>query len=457
MKGSRWVKTKVDSFMKLFDSSGNKGVMSRWNPGEADHRYTRDEAAKARRLSRDAHRNQELPRAFTEKLIKGVFGRSGLQCVAVGPEGVDQRVLTAIEDRWKYFCEEAAPHHLDTFLESQLRSYILDGESFRQDVLLSEVPINQSSRIRVKAIEPWRVENRDHKPNTDTMIDGIQITSLNFPVKYHIWTEKNGAKQWKEYRKRRYGFQVLNHRIDTPVFTNQIRGVPRWAVALRSLKARSSYSEFELERKDTHARIAGVMDSTKLRDNFDPENVDEIPKLDMNAAEHGFFLVPGGEDTFKTNIPTDTGQAYPSYMNTSGLEISASLGLPYAFVRSDYPGTYTASRAMRLDAEDCITWERRGFVRDEIMSLFRLFIHDEWARGLELPGYHDPLIRRIYQNPIFKGTKLPEIDTLKLVKAYEILNKLHAASITEISELFTGQPLKEKQRILDEETQEESA
>ena len=179
------------------------------------------------------------------------------------------------------------------------------------------------------------------------------------------------------------------HVID-PVDAGQLRGVSRFAAGIVKLFLLDQYDDAELDRKKVaamHALFittpapAEPLDAAEGRDDNDERTIDLQPgQITM--------LEPGEE--VQTSTPADSGQTYEPFQYRTLLQVSAALGVPYAYLSNDMlKANYSNSRLALLE------FRRRIEAYQHAVIVWQL-CRQVWARwmdtaviagALDLPDY----------------------------------------------------------------------
>jgi lambda family phage portal protein len=139
------------------------------------------------------------------------------------------------------------------------------------------------------------------------------------------------------------------HVID-PVDAGQLRGVSRFAPGIVKLFLLDQYDDAELDRKTVaamHALFITTPAPAELFDSSETEGTDGERQMDMQPGQV-VMLEPG--EQIQTSNPADSGQSYEPFQYRTLLQVSAALGLPYAYLSNDMlKANYSNSRLALLE------------------------------------------------------------------------------------------------------------
>ena len=207
------------------------------------------------------------------------------------------------------------------------------------------------------------------------------------------------------------------HIID-PVDAGQLRGISRFAAGIVKLFLLDQYDDAELDRKKVAA-----MHALFITTPAPAEPLDAVEGRDENG-ERTFDLQPGqitmlepGEEV-QTSDPADSGATYEPFQYRTLLQVSAALGVPYAYLSNDMlKANYSNSRLALLE------FRRRIEAYQHAVMVWQ-FCRQVWARWLDtavmagaidLPAYEKR--RREYLACSWLPPKWDWVDPLKDARA----------------------------------------
>ncbi|WP_337875588.1 phage portal protein [Elioraea sp.] len=206
------------------------------------------------------------------------------------------------------------------------------------------------------------------------------------------------------------------HVID-PVDAGQLRGVSRFAPGIVKLFLLDQYDDAELDRKKVAAMHALFITTPAPAEPFDVAESDEGTERTMDLQPGQIVMLEPGEEV-QTSAPADVGQTYEPFQYRTLLQVSAALGLPYAYLSNDMlKANYSNSRLALLEfrrrveayQHAVMVWQicRRVWTRWMDMAVM--------AGALDLPGYDAR--RRDYIACSWLPPKWDWVDPLKDARA----------------------------------------
>ena len=206
------------------------------------------------------------------------------------------------------------------------------------------------------------------------------------------------------------------HVID-PVDAGQLRGVSKFAPAIVKLFLLDQYDDAELDRK-VAAMHALFITTPAPAEPFDvAETTGENGERTMDLQPGQIVLLEPGEQV-QTSDPADSGQTYEPFQYLTLLQVSAALGIPYAYLSNDMiKANYSNARLALLE------FRRRTEAYQHAVMVWQL-CRQVWARWMDsavladalvLPGYERD--RRAYLACAWLPPKWDWVDPLKDAKA----------------------------------------
>ncbi|HYN40026.1 MAG TPA: phage portal protein [Rhodospirillales bacterium] len=207
------------------------------------------------------------------------------------------------------------------------------------------------------------------------------------------------------------------HVID-PVDAGQLRGVSKFAPAIVKLFLLDQYDDAELDRKKVAAMHALFITTPAPAEPFDvAESTGENGERTMDLQPGQIVMLEPGEQV-QTSDPADSGATYEPFQYRTLLQVSAALGIPYAYLSNDMiKANYSNARLALLEfrrrteayQHAVIVWQlcRRVWVRWMDTAVL--------AGALAIPGYEAN--RRGHQACAWLPPKWDWVDPLKDAKA----------------------------------------
>ncbi len=206
------------------------------------------------------------------------------------------------------------------------------------------------------------------------------------------------------------------HVID-PVDAGQLRGISRFAPGIVKLFLLDQYDDAELDRKKVAAMHALFITTPAPAEPFDVAESDEAGERTMDLQPGQIVMLEPGEEV-QTSAPADVGQTYEPFQYRTLLQVSAALGIPYAYLSNDMlKANYSNSRLALLE------FRRRIEAYQHSVMVWQI-CRRVWARWLDtavmagaiaLPDYEQQ--RRVYLGCSWLPPKWDWVDPLKDARA----------------------------------------
>jgi lambda family phage portal protein len=167
------------------------------------------------------------------------------------------------------------------------------------------------------------------------------------------------------------------HVID-PVDAGQLRGVSRFAPGIVKLFLLDQYDDAELDRKKVAAMHALFITTPAPGEPFDTAESDgERGERTMDLQPGQVVMLEPGEE-IQTSAPADSGQTYEPFQYRTLLQVSAALGVPYAYLSNDMlKANYSNSRLALLE------FRRRIEAYQHAVMVWQL-CRRVWARWMDM-------------------------------------------------------------------------
>jgi lambda family phage portal protein len=188
-------------------------------------------------------------------------------------------------------------------------------------------------------------------PSGNAIRQGIEFDRIGRRVAYHFLRRHPGdiTDPGTAGEAVRIPAGEIVHVID-PVDAGQLRGVSRFAPSIVKLFLLDQYDDAELDRKKVAAMHALFITTPAPAEPFDSsetEGSDGERQMDMQPGQV-VMLEPG--EQIQTSNPADSGQSYEPFQYRTLLQVSAALGLPYAYLSNDMlKANYSNSRLALLE------------------------------------------------------------------------------------------------------------
>ena len=388
----RRLRRRVGAFVGGFEAAGTQRRLSRFLPArEHVNGLIASTGPTVLARARWLVRNNGYAANAVESWAANVVG-DGIHPVFPSFDPDRKAAVARLFDRWTDEADAEGVTDCQGLQRRIARELFVAGECFvrfrprrPQDGVL--VPL----QLQVLPSEMVPVERNEARRNGNVIRCGIEFDRIGRRVAYWFYRRHpNDATD----RQERAGEQVrvpaseVLHIMD-PVEAGQIRGVSRFAPAIVRLFTLDQYDDAELERKKTAAMYALFVTTpspeTALADAAEDPEGERTIELRPGAIE---FLEPG--EDIKVSAPADVGQNYEAFQYRTLLQISAALGIPYAYLSNDMlKANYSNSRMALLEFRRRI----EAFQWSVMVYQFCRPVIERWmdtavlAGSLDLPDY----------------------------------------------------------------------
>jgi lambda family phage portal protein len=193
--------------------------------------------------------------------------------------------------------------------------------------------------------------HRNERTANGTIRQGIEFDRIGRRVAYHFLRRHPGdvTDPGVSGETVRVPAAEVIHVID-PVDAGQLRGISRFAPGIVKLFLLDQYDDAELDRKKVAAMHALFITTPAPAEPFDiaeSDGADGERTMDLQPGQV-VMLEPGEE--IQTSAPADVGQTYEPFQYRTLLQVSAALGVPYAYLSNDMlKANYSNSRLALLE------------------------------------------------------------------------------------------------------------
>jgi lambda family phage portal protein len=335
----------------------------------------------------------------------------------------DSEIKAQVQRLWLEWTDESDAEGFTDFYGQQrrvAREVFIAGEVFvrfrprrPEDGLV--VPL----QLQMLPSEMLPLNHNEVLPSGNVIRQGIEFDRIGRRVAYHFLRRHPGdtTDPAMAGEKVRVPASEVIHVID-PVEAGQLRGVSRFAPAIVKLFLLDLYDDAELDRKKTaamHALFITTPAPTEPFDVAESDGQDGERQIDLQPGQI-VMLAPGEE--IQTSTPADVGQTYEPFQYRTLLQISAALGIPYAYLSNDMlKANYSNSRLALLE------FRRRVEAYQHAVIVWQL-CRQVWMRwmdtavmagALDLPDYEER--RREWLACSWLPPRWDWIDPLKDVRA----------------------------------------
>jgi lambda family phage portal protein len=190
----------------------------------------------------------------------------------------------------------------------------------------------------------------EQSPAGNVIRQGIEFDRIGRRVAYHFLRRHPGdvTDPGLAGETVRVPASEVIHVID-PVDAGQLRGISRFAPGIVKLFLLDQYDDAELDRKKVAAMHALFITTPAPAEPFDVADSDESGERTMDLQPGQIVMLEPGEEV-QTSAPADVGQTYEPFQYRTLLQVSAALGLPYAYLSNDMlKANYSNSRLALLE------------------------------------------------------------------------------------------------------------
>lgn len=431
-----------------------------------------------RRRHADLVRNNPIAGGAMHTKVQGVVG-TGLKYQAA----IDRDFLRLdddVADAWEATAERlfniwaaSKDSHLNralTFYEQQdvVFREVLAGDAFVQ--LLSLEPRALPFRLTLGHIAAPRVCNPDNRPDTATLVQGVEKTPDGTPHTYHV------ADTYPDSRRARPAVwtpvpvfnTVTNRRVTLHLYralgADQTRGIPDLAPVIEPLKQLDRYADAELDAAVKNAMWAIMVESptgTGLAGlNIDDwrdarrEFYKDSPIHMKDGTAHVVGLFP--DDKISSFDPARPNVAFEPFFQAFYTHLGVGLELPKEVLTKAFQSSYSAARGALLLVYAFYAGRRTWLAANLCDPTLAAFLDEQIAYGrLAAPGYFaDPLIRAAYLGAQWVGDARGEIDENKAVTAATARIELGISTRKRECAALTGEDYDQVRRQLDKETRQ---
>ena len=319
------------------------------------------------------------------------------------------------------------------FYQAQRLSYRSAKESGDNFILTPLIERAGQRQLVLQLVEADRVCNPHRKPDSDTLVDGIELSAetgeaIAVYVAKHHPGERLQGNQWN--RVEMYGastgrLNVLHNY--TPLRPGQVRGVPWIAPILEPLKQLGQYTDAELKAAVDSAVTSFFtqMDPDAFKEIYDEktqlEFINNGEQWDGKVAGNNQVvnLMPGEE--IKNLTPGRPNPQFDPFVQAIQRQIGAALGIPVEMLNMRFESSYTAARAAREMAGKFFRSERDMMVADVCQPTYELWLANEVSEGrIRAAGFFaDPIVRAAWCGAVWTGDGPGSLDPAKEVAAAE--------------------------------------
>lgn len=328
----------------------------------------------------------------------------------------------ALQLLWQRWTDEADAEGFTDFYGLQRRAareVFIAGEVFfrfrprrPQDGLV--VPL----QLQMIPSEMLPLSRTETLPGGAVIRQGIEFDAIGRRVAYHFLRRHPGdaTDPGLAGETVRVPASEVIHVVD-PVDAGQLRGISRFAPGIVKLFLLDQYDDAELDRKKVAAMHALFITTPAPAEPFDSAETDRDGERTMDLQPGQIVMLEPGEEV-QTSAPADVGQTYEPFQYRTLLQVSAALGIPYAYLSNDMlKANYSNSRLALLEFRRRIeAWQHAVMVFQLCRPVLGRWLDVAVLSGaIDLPGYERR--RRDYLACDWLPPKWDWIDPLKDARA----------------------------------------
>jgi len=419
----------------------DRASTTNWNPGGGSP--TTDiigDLPTLRDRSRDQMRNAPVAVGALNTAVSHIVG-TGLSCtpaiqaarLGLTEEAADKWNADAKHDFnvWASSpdCDIARQSNFYGLQDVGQRTWFESGDAFFLTPIIDRYG---AKRLALQGFEADRVCNPDRKPDTTTLIDGIELRpETGEAIAVHVANRHPG-----DLRQRPDKWQRVPIRGDStgrmnvlhlmkPLRFGQVRGVPWIAPILEPLKQLNRWTDNELS-----AAVASSIFSIFVK--MDPDAFEDLFK-DTNAAKaalegaekwsgeltssKAINLLPG--ESIESASPGRPNPEFDPFWTAMVRQMGMALEIPYEVLVMHFQSSYTAARGALLMAWKFFKARRDLLATKLCQPVYELWLALEVSEGRRAcPGFFaSPEIRAAWCNAIWTGDGPGSVDPQKEVTA----------------------------------------
>jgi lambda family phage portal protein len=294
----------------------------------------------------------------------------------------DAGVKAQVQKLWLDWTDEADAEGFTDFYGLQRRAarevFIAGEVFFRFRPRRPQDGLTVPLQLQMLPSEMLPLNRNEVMPGGNVIRQGIEFDRVGRRVAYHFLRRHPGDITDPGLAGdivRVPAFEIV-HVID-PVDAGQLRGVSRFAAGIVKLFLLDQYDDAELDRKKVAAMHALFITTPAPGEPLDAaEGRDENDERTIDLQPGQITILEPGEEV-QTSTPADSGQTYEPFQYRTLLQVSAALGVPYAYLSNDMlKANYSNSRLALLE------FRRRIEAYQHAVVVWQL-CRQVWARWMD--------------------------------------------------------------------------
>jgi lambda family phage portal protein len=290
----------------------------------------------------------------------------------------DAQLKARVQRLWLSWSDESDAEGFTDFYGQQRRAarevFIAGEVFFRFRPRRPEDGLSVPLQLQMIPSEMLPLSRTETLPGGNVIRQGIEFDRIGRRVAYHFLRRHPGDSTDPGLvgETVRVPASEIVHIVD-PVDAGQLRGVSRFAPAIVKLFLLDQYDDAELDRKKVAAMYALFVTTPAPGEPFDmaeETGADGERTLDVQPGQV-VMLEPGEE--IQTSAPADVGGSYEPFQYRTLLQVSAALGVPYAYLSNDMlKANYSNSRLALLEFRRRVeAWQHSVLVYQMCRAVWR--------------------------------------------------------------------------------------
>lgn len=317
--------------------------------------------------------------------------------------------------------------------------------------------------LKIQLIEADRVSNPNNRPDTLTMVEGVELDQDGAPVAFHIQDQHPGevsmptVATWR--RQPAFGpksGEPLVLQVGLLERDGQTRPVSVFAPVIESLKQLTRYAGAELDAAVVTSFISAVITTA------DDGETDILQSMGQGAAgpavglqgsaataadSQQVNLAPAAViglrkgETFSSFNPTRPNSGFDGFFRAFCSIIGVAIGLPHELLIKHFTSSYSASRGALLEAWRTFKTKRSLVLVDQFAQpIYEWLITEAVSRGyLDAPGFFtSPLARAAYLECQWSGPIMGQLNPQQEVAAAKERVEIGVSTLEEETAELTG-------------------
>ncbi|MBX6323640.1 MAG: phage portal protein [Rhodospirillaceae bacterium] len=267
----------------------------------------------------------------------------------------DAALKATVQRLWLDWTDEADAEGLTDFYGQQRRAarevFIAGEVFFRFRARRPQDGLTVPLQLQMIPSEMLPLTRNEVLPGGNVIRQSIEFDRIGRRVAYHFLRRHPGdvTDPGLTGETVRVPASEVIHVVD-PVDAGQLRGVSRFAPGIVKLFLLDQYDDAELDRKKVAAMHALFITTPAPAEPFDAtESQGDDGERVMDLQPGQVVMLEPGEE-IQTSAPADVGQTYEPFQYRTLLQVSAALGIPYAYLSNDMlKANYSNARLALLE------------------------------------------------------------------------------------------------------------